>query len=76
MFHHKCFPSECSNRHHYCKFAHILQENGVESVIYKNLTVEKATEELAKLEILIGMRFHACLVASKFPVCPIMSGFE
>lgn len=46
-------------------FALKLKKRGVESEIFKNLTVEKATEELAKLEYLISMRFHSSLVAAK-----------
>ena len=46
-------------------FAEMLRKNGVNCEIYKNLTVEKATVELSKLEYLIGMRFHANLVAAK-----------
>lgn len=47
------------------KFSTMLKNNGIESKIYKNLTVEKAIEELSKLEYLIGMRFHSNLVAVK-----------
>ena len=47
------------------RFAKILKENNIESEIYKNLTVEKALEELTRVEYLIGMRFHSLLVASK-----------
>ena len=46
-------------------FALKLKKRGVESEIFKNLTVEKATEELSKLEYLISMRFHSSLVAAK-----------
>lgn len=47
------------------KFSIMLKENRLDSEIYKNLTVEKATEELSKLEYLISMRFHSSLVAAK-----------
>lgn len=47
------------------KFAKMLKENDIDSVIYKNLTVEKTIEEISRLEYLIGMRFHATLVAAK-----------
>ena len=47
------------------KFAKMLKENEIDSEIYRNLTVEKTIEEISKLEYLIGMRFHANLVAAK-----------
>ncbi len=47
------------------KFSKLLKENNIQSEIYKNLTVEKAIQELSNLEYLIGMRFHANLVAAK-----------
>ena len=47
------------------KFANILKENGLESEIYKNLSVDEALKELSGLEYLIGMRFHSALVAAK-----------
>lgn len=47
------------------KFSCLLKQRNIESEIYKNLTVEKATEELSKLEYLISMRFHSSLVAAK-----------
>lgn len=47
------------------QFSGMLYKNGIESEIYKNLTVEKAVDELSKLEYLIGMRFHSALVAAK-----------
>lgn len=37
----------------------------IDGKIYKNLTVQDALQELASLEYLIGMRFHACLIAAK-----------
>ena len=46
-------------------FADIIKKQGLETEIYKNLTVEKATEELSKLEYLISMRFHSALVGAK-----------
>lgn len=36
-----------------------------EGKIFKNLTVEEAIKEISSLEYLIGMRFHACLIAAK-----------
>lgn len=49
-------------------FAKILEEKGIKPEIYKNLTVEKAIEEISQLEYLIGMRFHSTLVAAKSKV--------
>ncbi|MBQ7763835.1 polysaccharide pyruvyl transferase CsaB [bacterium] len=46
-------------------FAKKLEKRNLKSEVYKNLTVEKATEELSKLEYLISMRFHSSLVAAK-----------
>ena len=69
-----CFPNEKINLYSLQdaldlpvieKFAGMLNENGCESEIYKNLTVEQAMEEISKLEYLIGMRFHSALVAAK-----------
>ena len=50
------------------KFAQMLQEKNIETLIYKNLTIEKTIEEISKLEYLIGMRFHANLIATKAKV--------
>ena len=47
------------------KFAKLLEANNVEFEIYKELSVEKAIEEISKLEYLIAMRFHANLVGAK-----------
>ena len=47
------------------KFTKMLEKNGIETEIYKNLSVEKAVEELSSLEYLIAMRFQASLVAAK-----------
>ena len=47
------------------KFAKLLKEQKIETEIYKNLTVEEVIKELSGLEYLIGMRFHANLVAAK-----------
>lgn len=47
------------------KFSNILKEKGINSEIYKSLSVENEIQELSKLEYLIGMRFHADLVAAK-----------
>ena len=50
------------------KFANILKKNGLKYEIYKNLTVDDMILELSKLEYLIAMRFHACLIATKAKV--------
>ena len=47
------------------KFQKILEEKNIKSHIYKELSVEDAINELSNLEYLIGMRFHANLVAAK-----------
>lgn len=47
------------------QFAKILEYKDIKYEIYNNLTVEQAIEEISKLEFLIGMRFHACLVGAK-----------
>lgn len=47
------------------KFAAMLAKNGCNAKIYKNLSVPEAIEEISKLEYLISMRFHSCLIAAK-----------
>ncbi len=47
------------------KFSNVLKTKGLDAEIYKNLSVETCINELSKLEYLIGMRFHADLVAAK-----------
>lgn len=47
------------------KFKTYLQEYKTDIEIKQNLTVKDAIYEISQLEFLIGMRFHACLVASK-----------
>ncbi|MCQ2740179.1 MAG: polysaccharide pyruvyl transferase CsaB [bacterium] len=47
------------------KFNQLLTERNLKTTILSGLTVDKCTEELSKLEYLIGMRFHSCLIASK-----------
>lgn len=47
------------------QFAKILSSKGIKTKIYKNLSVEDGIKELSTLEYLIGMRFHADLVAAK-----------
>lgn len=47
------------------EFSNILKKRGIDFEIYKNLNVEDVINELSKLEYLIGMRFHANLVAVK-----------
>ena len=46
-------------------FASMLAGNGVIARIYMNMSVPEAIEEISKLEYLIGMRFHANLIAAK-----------
>lgn len=50
------------------KFKLYLDKYGLTSVIKKNLTVDEIINEINQLEFLIGMRFHACLIASKLKV--------
>lgn len=47
------------------KFAGLLSKRGCKVRIHKSLSVAEAIQELSKLEFLIGMRFHACLVCTK-----------
>jgi polysaccharide pyruvyl transferase WcaK-like protein len=47
------------------KFAKILKERNIDFEIYQNLSIDNTIEEISKLEYLIGMRFHANLVAAK-----------
>ncbi len=47
------------------KFSGMLSLKGIKTEIYKNLSVEDGIKELSTLEYLIGMRFHADLVATK-----------
>ena len=47
------------------KFAKILIANQCNVEIYKNMSVEETITKLSQLEYLIGMRFHACLIAAK-----------
>ncbi len=47
------------------KFARMLEKNNIESKIYHSLSVNETINELSKLEFLIGMRFHANLIAAK-----------
>lgn len=47
------------------KFKKLLELHGIESEIYKNMTVEQVIHEISKLECLIGMRFHSALVGAK-----------
>lgn len=47
------------------KFEKILKIKGISTQILKNLTIDEAINEITKLEYLIGMRFHANLVAAK-----------
>lgn len=46
-------------------FSDLLSDRGLKSKIYNNLTVQENIEEISKLEYLVGMRFHAALVAAK-----------
>ena len=47
------------------KFQKLLETKNIKSNIYNEMTVETAIKELSNLEYLIGMRFHADLVAAK-----------
>ena len=47
------------------KFAELMTARGCHIEIYKNMSVPEAVNELSTLEYLIGMRFHANLVAAK-----------
>ena len=47
------------------KFAEYLTANGNLIEIYKDLSVAECINEVSKLEYLIAMRFHACLIAAK-----------
>ncbi len=47
------------------KFVGILNKKNIKYEIYKNLDINTTINEISKLEYLIGMRFHANLVASK-----------
>lgn len=47
------------------KFQNLLESKNVKSKFYNKMSVETAINELSNLEYLIGMRFHADLVAAK-----------
>lgn len=47
------------------KFSKLLESKSIPSKIYYGMDVENAIEEISKLEYLVGMRFHAALVAAK-----------
>jgi polysaccharide pyruvyl transferase CsaB len=47
------------------KFVKFLNQKSIKYKIYKNLDINTTINEISKLEYLIGMRFHANLVASK-----------
>ena len=47
------------------KFAEMISANGCIPKIIKNLNVMECIHEISSLEYFIGMRFHACLIASK-----------
>lgn len=47
------------------KFSTLLSQKGLNSRIISGLSVKDCIEELSSLEYLIGMRFHAALVAAK-----------
>lgn len=46
-------------------FAKLLKNRGINYKIYNNLSVAEIIEKISKLEYLVGMRFHANLVAAK-----------
>lgn len=50
------------------KFEKILIKKEIKTKIHKNLSINDAIKTLSELEYLIGMRFHANLVASKAKV--------
>ena len=47
------------------RFAEMLESRNVKSEIYHDMDIAQTIDELAKLEYLIGMRFHACLISVK-----------
>ena len=47
------------------KFSKILKQKGIESKIYKNNSIIETIKNISNLEYLIGMRFHANLIAVK-----------
>lgn len=47
------------------KFAEMLSAKGCIPKIVKDMNVPEAIHELSNLEYFIGMRFHACMIASK-----------
>lgn len=47
------------------KFSNILKQKNIDSTIHNNLNIIDCINELTKLEYLIGMRFHANLIAAK-----------
>ena len=47
------------------KFSKILKERNLQYKIYKNLSINEAIDTISNLEYLVGMRFHANLVAAK-----------
>lgn len=46
-------------------FSKMLANKGIDSEIYKNLSVDDCIKKISELEYLIGMRFHSALVATK-----------
>lgn len=57
-------------------FSEKLKDRGLESKICNNLSVKEAIEELSSLEYLIGMRFHALLVAVKCGVKTLAINYD
>ena len=47
------------------KFSKILDERKIKNTIYKNLSIKEAIDIISNLEYLVGMRFHANLIAAK-----------
>lgn len=47
------------------KFEKILNKKNIKTKIYKKLSIKEAVDLISSLEFLIGMRFHANLVATK-----------
>ena len=43
----------------------MLESRNVKSEIYHDMDIAQTIDELTKLEYLIGMRFHACLISAK-----------
>ena len=47
------------------KFSQKLKDRGIDYTLFKNMTIEETINTISSLEYLIGMRFHANLIAAK-----------